>query len=292
MTDMNLYVKCQADFISDRLDKLLSVNMQTKVLDAMKYSVANGGKRIRPILAIEFSKVCGGNISAALDFGCAVEMIHTYSLIHDDLPCMDNDDMRRGKPSCHIAYGEDNALLAGDALLTQAFTTLSDVKDLNASNIVRAVFYLSSYAGINGMVGGQVLDLEFETCKPTVDEILKMYSLKTCGLIKAACVMGCLTANNYNDEMIQAAIDYAENLGIAFQIQDDILDIEGDPTALGKPVGSDEKNDKSTIVKYYGLDKSKELVRDYTKKAISALSVFENTEILENLAYMLINRKN
>ena len=292
MIDMTSYIKTQANLISERLNVLLSENMPTKVSDAMQYSVANGGKRIRPILAIEFSKVCNGNISAALDFGCAVEMIHTYSLIHDDLPCMDNDDMRRGKPSCHIAFGEDNALLAGDALLTEAFGVLASVKNIPDKNIIRAVLYLSSFAGINGMVGGQVLDLQFEECKPIVDEILKMYSLKTCGLIKAACVLGCLTANEYNEDKINAAINYAENLGIAFQIQDDILDIEGDFTSLGKPVGSDEKNDKSTIVKYYGLEKSKELVKEYTDKAIYALENFENTEMLENLAYMLINRKN
>ena len=150
--------------------------------------------------------------------------------------------------------------------------------NISDKNIIRAVLYLSSFAGINGMVGGQVLDLQFEECKPNVDEILKMYSLKTCGLIKAACVLGCLTANEYNEDKINAAINYAENLGIAFQIQDDILDIEGDFTSLGKPVGSDEKNDKSTIVKYYGLEKSKELVKEYTDKAIYALENFENTE--------------
>ncbi len=292
MTDIALYVKQQADLISERLTGLLSQNMPTKVLDAMQYSIANGGKRIRPILTIEFSKSCNGNTLAALDFGCAVEMIHTYSLIHDDLPCMDNDDMRRGKPSCHIAFGEDNALLAGDALLTEAFTTLSFTKGVPEKNIVRAVLFLSSFAGINGMVGGQVLDLQFEENKPTFEEILKMYSLKTCGLIKAACVLGCLTSDNCNEEMIQAAIDYAENLGIAFQIQDDILDIEGDSASLGKPVGSDEKNDKSTIVKYFGLEKSKELVKEYTDKAISALKIFEDTETLKNIAYMLINRTN
>lgn len=292
MTDINIYVKQQASLISERLEKLLSENMPSTVLDAMRYSVANGGKRIRPILAIEFSKVCNGNTSVALDFGCAVEMIHTYSLIHDDLPCMDNDDMRRGKPSCHKAYGEDTALLAGDALLTDAFGTISACKDISDKNIIRAILFLSSFSGINGMVGGQVLDLKFEDYKPSVDEILKMYSLKTCGLIKAACVLGCLTADEYNEQNINAAIEYAENLGIAFQIQDDILDITSDEKTLGKPVGSDEKNDKSTIVKYYGLEKSRELVKEYTDKAINALENFENTETLKNLAYMLINRQN
>ncbi len=293
MTDIKEYVNQQAEIISNRLDYLLSENMSSTVLEAMKYSVSNGGKRIRPILAVEFAKACNGDVSAALDFGCAVEMIHTYSLIHDDLPCMDNDDMRRGKPSCHIAFGEDNALLAGDALLTEAFLALTNPRNIPEKNIVRAVSYLSAFAGINGMVGGQVLDLQFEETKPTVDEILKMYSLKTCGLIKAACVLGCLASNEYNEEKIKSAINYAENLGIAFQIQDDILDIEGDAVALGKPVGSDEKNDKSTIVKYFGVEKSKELVREYTHKAISSLSVFNtDTEILKQLSFMLVDRKN
>jgi geranylgeranyl diphosphate synthase type II len=293
MTDIKEYVNQQAESISNRLDSLLSENMPSTVLDAMKYSVSNGGKRIRPILSIEFAKVCNGDVSVALDFGCAVEMIHTYSLIHDDLPCMDNDDMRRGKPSCHIAFGEDNALLAGDALLTEAFLVLTNPRNISEKNIVRAVSYLSAFAGINGMVGGQVLDLQFEETKPTVEEILKMYSLKTCGLIKASCVLGCLSSNNYDENKILAAIEYAENLGIAFQIQDDILDIEGDTISLGKPVGSDEKNDKSTIVKHFGLEKSKELVKEYTDKAISALSIFDtDTEILKQLAYMLVDRKN
>jgi geranylgeranyl diphosphate synthase type II len=259
----------------------------------MKYSVSNGGKRIRPILAIEFARACNGDVSAAMDFGCAVEMIHTYSLIHDDLPCMDNDDMRRGKPSCHIAFGEDNALLAGDALLTEAFGLLASVKNIPAQNIVKAVFYLSSFAGINGMVGGQVLDLQFEETNPTVEEILQMYSLKTCGLIKASCVLGCLAGAEFNEDKIRASIDFAENLGIAFQIQDDILDITSDEATLGKPVGSDEKNDKSTIVKHFGLQKSKELVKEYTDKAIEALNVFNtDTDIIKQLAFMLVDRKN
>lgn len=293
MIDIKSYVNEQAKIISSRLDSFLNENMPSVVLDAMNYSVSNGGKRIRPILAIEFAKLCDGDVDAAINFGCAVEMIHTYSLIHDDLPCMDNDDMRRGKPSCHIAFGEDNALLAGDALLTEAFGLLASTKNVPDKNIVRAVLYLSSFAGINGMIGGQVLDLQFEKTKPTIDEILKMYSLKTCGLLKAACVLGCLSSNEYDENKIKAAINYAENLGIAFQIQDDILDIEGDSVSLGKPVGSDEKNDKSTAVKYFGLEISKELVKEYTDKAVSELNVFNNdTEILKKIAYMLVDRKN
>lgn len=293
MTDIKSYVNEQTKSISSKLETVLSENMSSVVLDAMKYSVSNGGKRIRPVLAVEFAKLCDGDIDTAISFGCAVEMIHTYSLIHDDLPCMDNDDMRRGKPSCHIAFGEDNALLAGDALLTEAFGLLASSKNISEKNIVKAVSFLSSYAGINGMIGGQVLDLQFENTKPTIEEILEMYSLKTCGLLKAACVLGCLSSDNYDENKINAAIDYAENLGIAFQIQDDILDIEGDAASLGKPVGSDEKNDKSTAVKYFGLEKSKELVKEYTENAVSSLNAFTNdTDTLKQIAYMLVDRKN
>ena len=293
MTDIKSYVNEQAKIISSKLETVLSANMSLVVLDAMNYSVSNGGKRIRPILAIEFAKVCNGDIDTAINFGCAVELIHTYSLIHDDLPCMDNDDMRRGKPSCHIAFGEDNALLAGDALLTEAFGLLASSNNVSEKNIVKAVSFLSSYAGINGMIGGQVLDLQFEKTNPTIEEILKMYSLKTCGLLKVSCVLGCLSSDEYDENKINAAINYAENLGIAFQIQDDILDIEGDSVSLGKPVGSDEKNEKSTAVKYFGLEKSKELVKEYTENAVSSLSAFSNdTEILKQIAYMLVDRKN
>ena len=293
MSDIKSYVNEQAKIISSKLETVLSANMLSVVLDAMNYSVSNGGKRIRPILAIEFAKVCNGDIDTAINFGCAVEMIHTYSLIHDDLPCMDNDDMRRGKPSCHIAFGEDNALLAGDALLTEAFGLLASSNNVSEKNIVKAVSFLSSYTGINGMIGGQVLDLQFEKTNPTIEEILKMYSLKTCGLLKASCVLGCLSSDEYDENKINAAINYAENLGIAFQIQDDILDIEGDSVSLGKPVGSDEKNEKSTAVKYFGLEKSKELVKEYTENAVSSLSAFSNDiEILKQIAYMLVDRKN
>lgn len=293
MSDIKEYINNQAEIISSRISALLDNSMNLSVLDAMKYSISNGGKRIRPVLTLEFSKLCNGDYETALDFGCAVEMIHTYSLIHDDLPCMDNDGIRRGKPSCHIAYGEDVALLAGDALLTEAFSVLSGTKNIQSENIVKAINFLARSSGINGMVGGQVLDLQFEKSKPDVNDVLKMYSLKTCNLIKAACVLGCLTSKSYNEKNVNAAIDFAENLGIAFQIQDDILDIEGDNVTLGKPVGSDEKNEKSTVVKFFGLEKSKNLVKKYTDDAISSLSVFENnTDTLREIAFMLVNRKN
>ncbi len=289
MIDLNKYIKNQAEKIEDRLEYHLNLLNKSVVTDAMTYSVKNGGKRIRPFLVLEFAKACCGDFDAALDFGCAIEMIHTYSLIHDDLPCMDNDDMRRGKPSCHIAFGEDNALLAGDALLTYAFKLITLATNLPAENVINAVRYLSEYA--NGMIDGQVLDLQFEKTKPTVDDVLTMYKLKTGCLLIASCQLGCLTSAKWSEEINSAAHEYAVNLGLAFQIMDDILDITSDEATLGKPVGSDEKNDKSTIVKFYGLEKAKEMVDEYTQKAINSLSVIDgDTSVLKEFALYMANR--
>ena len=291
MSDNKEYIKLQADKVSNRLCEIFDSCMPSVVTEAMKYSVEGGGKRVRPLLTLEFSKALGGNLSVALDFGCAVELIHSYSLIHDDLPCMDNDDMRRGKPSCHIAFGEDNALLAGDALLTAAFSVASKVSGIPDKNIVTAIKYLSEFAGINGMVGGQVLDLQFEKCAPSLDEVIKMYSLKTCALLKLSAVLGCLTVESCNDEIIGAALTYGENLGLAFQIVDDILDIEGDEKTLGKPVGSDEKNDKNTAVKLMGIEKAKEYAKTLTQNAVNALDKLDaDTAFLKDFALSLLNR--
>lgn len=289
MIDLNNYIKNQTKKIDSRLEYHLNLLNKSVVTDAMTYSVKNGGKRIRPFLALEFAKACGGDIDAALDFGCAIEMIHTYSLIHDDLPCMDNDDMRRGKPSCHIAFGEDNALLAGDALLTYAFKLITLATNLPAENVINAVRYLSEFA--NGMIDGQVLDLQFEKTKPTIDEVLVMYKLKTGCLLIASCQLGCLSSAKWSEEINSAAHEYAVNLGLAFQIMDDILDITSDVATLGKPVGSDEKNDKSTIVKFYGLEKAREMVDEYTQKAINSLSAIDgDTSVLKEFALYMANR--
>lgn len=290
MTDMNAYIKNQAEKIDNRLEEHLKLLNHSVVTEAMTYSVKNGGKRIRPFLTLEFAKACGGNMDAALDFGCAVEMIHTYSLIHDDLPCMDNDDMRRGKPSCHKAFDEATALLAGDALLTNAFLVLSST-NISNDNRLSAIETLSINSGCIGMIGGQALDLDFENREPTADEILKMYELKTGRLLEAACKLGCLSNNYYLLKDVLAAEEYAKNLGLAFQIQDDILDITSDEATLGKPVGSDEKNEKSTIVKFYGLEKAKEMVSEYTQKAIDALEGIDgDTTTLKEFALYMANR--
>lgn len=253
------------------------------VSQAMRYSVRNGGKRIRPALVLEFCKVCGGDENKAMAFACALEMIHTYSLIHDDLPCMDDDDYRRGKPSCHVAFGEANALLAGDGLLTLAFETAAK-SELSADKTVKGILELSKAAGILGMIGGQVMDLENEGKKVCVEALEKTDHLKTGELIRVACVLGCIAAGA-DDEKIKAAEKYAAGIGLAFQIVDDILDVVGDEKLLGKPIGSDKENEKSTYVSAFGLEGSREKVSLLTKEAKEALSAFEgDTEALSDFA--------
>ncbi len=282
------------DLINSSISDYIPVSLygQEIISEAMQYSVNIGGKRIRPVLTLEFCNLCGGDCKNAVCFACAVEMIHTYSLIHDDLPCMDNDDMRRGQPSNHKKFGEANALLAGDALLTHAFSSITNASGIPPENIVKAVKMLSECAGVNGMIGGQVLDLKNEGKSITSEELITTHNLKTGALIKAACVLGCL-AGNGNVEQIKAADGYAVNLGLAFQVIDDILDVTGDEATLGKPIGSDSENDKTTFVNLYGIEKSFEIAKEYTEKAVACLSVFndKDTQFLKDLAYKLIDRK-
>lgn len=261
------------------------------VSQAMRYSVENGGKRIRPALLLEFCRVCGGDYKKAVPFACALEMIHTYSLIHDDLPCMDNDDFRRGKPSCHIAFGEEYALLAGDALLTLAFETAMK-SNLSAEITVEAAKELAKAAGVMGMVGGQVLDLQNEGKKVGVSDLQKTDELKTGELIRAACVLGCVCAGA-DDKKIAAAEKYAHDIGIAFQIVDDILDVTSDEETLGKPIGSDEENQKSTYVSLLGIEKSRKTAEELTLNAQKALDAFDgDVTSLKDFAEKLKNRKN
>lgn len=261
---------------------------QYSVVEAMEYSLENGGKRIRPVLALEFAKACSGSRDDCLPLACALEYVHTYSLIHDDLPCMDNDDLRRGKPSCHKQFDEATALLAGDALLTHAFEIVAD-SDISDDKKVMIVSLLAQNSGVSGMIGGQVIDLLFEQGDPTLRELLTVYKLKTGALISAACLIGCICAGA-SDEQLSAASKFAYSLGIAFQIQDDILDIIGDEEKLGKPVGSDAENSKTTYASIVGIDKAKKDVEMLTQSAVKQLEHFENTEFIEQLAYKLINR--
>lgn len=258
---------------------------EKKLIESMKYSLEAGGKRVRPCLVFEFAQLCGENPEKAAPFACAVEMIHTYSLIHDDLPCMDDDDLRRGKPSNHIVFGEDTALLAGDALQTLAFEIMSSDKtaELIGDKACRkGVNTLAKYAGAVGMVGGQVIDLMSENTNAPIETLREMDYKKTACLIKASCELGCICAGA-EEKYIKAASEYGECIGIAFQIQDDILDVTSSNEELGKPVGSDMENSKSTYVSLLGIDKCRELVDELTEKALKSLEVFSGD--ISSLSY-------
>ena len=285
----------QLDQYINRINRFLAEYLvpsdckQQSVLEAMAYSVEAGGKRIRPVLTLELCRLCGGDTEKALPFAAAVELVHSYSLIHDDLPCMDNDDFRRGKPSCHKAFGEATALLAGDGLLTEAFRLLTQA-ELPADRIVKAVAKLSDYAGVYGMIGGQVIDLESEGKRIDAKTLELTYRLKTAALLQTACELGCIAAGA-GEEKLAAAHIYAEKLGIAFQIVDDILDVEGDSETLGKPVGSDAENDKRTYVALFGLERAREDAREYAGAAMACLDTFGEHEFLTALTNMLLKRK-
>lgn len=285
-------IKDYAAEFENRLSACFSENNTeyAVITDACRYSLLLGGKRLRPYLMHCFYKLCGGEGDGSFGFEAAIECIHTYSLIHDDLPCMDNDDMRRGKPSCHIKFGEANALLAGDALLTAAFGIAAEKTVSSAENKLRAISLLSRHAGIDGMIGGQAVDLIYEE-KIADESVLKLIcSLKTGALIKAACTIGCVLAGA-DEEKISAAEAYADYLGLAFQIVDDILDETSTVEKLGKPIHSDKGNNKSTFVSIFGIDRCKELVFELTDKAKEALNVFgPEAEGLKNLADYLCNR--
>ena len=258
--------------------------------DSMRYSFLLGGKRIRPALLLEFYKICGCNDDSAVNFAVALEMIHTYSLIHDDLPCMDYDDLRRGKPSNHKVFGDDIALLAGDGLLTHAFYIASDTKGIPNERIIEALKELSFLSGYKGMVAGQIIDLESEGKNIDAELINELNLLKTAGLLRAAAKIGVILAGG-NDDLKQAADDFGINLGIAFQIVDDILDTTSDTVTLGKPIGSDLKNNKSTYLSIYGIDKCKKMVKNLTENAIKSLEIFNgNTEFLRELTLYLAER--
>ncbi len=262
------------------------------LLDAERYSLFAGGKRIRPLLTLEFCRLFGGEDAAALPFACAVEMIHTYSLIHDDLPCMDDDDLRRGKPTNHKVFGESTALLAGDALLTGAFEIAASNTEAGAENAARAVAYLASCAGRYGMIGGQIMDLEGEGRALSLDELLKLHSLKTGALISAAAVMGALAANvSLSDPCMQDVITYAENIGLAFQIVDDILDCTGDSAMLGKNVGVDAEHQKNTFLSFFSLEEAQFYADRLTREAVNALRKYPGSDALCTLAEWLATRK-
>lgn len=261
---------------------------QKKIVEAMWYSLSAGGKRIRPVLVLEFNRMLGGCDDDALACACAIEMIHTYSLIHDDLPCMDNDDMRRGRPSCHKQYGEALALLAGDALQNYAFDIISNDGMLSDEKKVKVMSCLTSCTGVMGMIGGQVIDID-DSNKLDLSELVNLYLLKTSDLLTASCQLGCICAGAY-DQLDNARI-YAENLGVAFQLVDDILDIKGDEKELGKPVGSDKKQDKKTFAEIAGIEYTITEAKKYTDEALNIIKSYDNSEFLIDLTKEMLIRK-
>ncbi len=292
--DLNALLNEYKSLVEKRIDELFpALDCGYKeVIEGARYSLLNGGKRIRPVIMMEFCRLCGGNPADALDFAIALEMIHTYSLIHDDLPCMDNDDMRRGKLSCHKAFGEDIALLSGDTLLTEAFFVAANAP-VSCDKALKAVSYLSANAGLHGMIGGQVMDLGFEKKKPDVAELQDMYMRKTSALLIAAASIGCVAAGRDDEETLKSAAKYGYNLGLAFQIVDDILDVTANEKLLGKPVGSDQKNNKTTFVTIYGLEKAFAIAAEISNYALDALDeIGGDTENLYEITNYLLDRNN
>ncbi|MCL2425460.1 MAG: polyprenyl synthetase family protein [Oscillospiraceae bacterium] len=292
-TNMQSEMDLCRDMIEIRLNELLTEtnSRYATLIESMRYSLLSGGKRARAVLCMKFCEATGGELEDALDAACAIEMLHAYTLIHDDLPSMDGDDTRRGKPSNHIAYGEFTAILAGDALQAAAFESLSK-SDLPTDSIVKMVQVLAQIAGPHGVCGGQYLDLSGEGTQHTIDELKELYSLKTSALISAATRLGVI-AGGGTQEQVDASDAYAQAIGLAFQVRDDILDCTATAEELGKPIGSDVDNEKSTFASLLGVEASEQIVNRETETAINAIKdKFENIEFLIWIANALAERKN
>lgn len=296
---MNGFREKLAEYVSYTEKNLAVYNMHTpdteqqkNLIDAMNYSLEAGGKRIRPVLVYAFCEAMGEDYTKAKAPACAIEMIHTFSLIHDDLPAMDNDDFRRGKPSCHKAFGEAMAILAGDALSVLPFEIIADDTALSAEQKIRIISELSKAVGRCGMIGGQVIDMENEQ-KTDVDEtnLRNMYRNKTGQLIAVSCIMGCI-CSGADENIIRYAAEYGFKLGLAFQIIDDILDVTGNAEEIGKPVGSDVEENKTTFVTLYGVAKAQEIADRITAEALECLKNTGNSSFLVDLTNMLLKRKN
>ena len=267
---------------------------QKSVIDSMEYSLKAGGKRLRPILLIEACRALGGDVKKAYPFACAVEMIHTYSLIHDDLPAMDDDDLRRGKPTNHKVFGEGIAILAGDGLLNYAHELMikSIVEDVENKSLPRAAYEISNAAGVYGMIGGQCADLEGEGKPVDLKTLEFIHRHKTGALITAPLKAGAIIGGA-TKEQLESIEKYGEAIGLAFQITDDILDVVGDEKSLGKKVGSDEANEKSTYPSIYGLEESREMAREQLEKALKQLEAFnDEADFFRELAKHIVERDN
>ncbi|HBF7092257.1 TPA: polyprenyl synthetase family protein [Clostridioides difficile] len=288
-------LKEKASFVEKVLKEYMpkEEGYQKTVIEAMNYSLSAGGKRLRPILTLEACKIVGGNEDEAIPFAIAIEMIHTYSLIHDDLPALDNDDLRRGRPTNHKVYGEAMGILAGDALLNYAFEVMlaGSINKENPEKYLKAINEIAKGAGIYGMIGGQVVDVESENKQIEKEKLDYIHMNKTAAMM-VGCIRAGATIGGANSEQMEEITKYAKNIGLSFQIVDDILDIVGDEAKLGKKVGSDIENHKSTYPSLLGLDKSKEIAHnliDEAKKSIEKLS--DDVDFLKGLAEYIIDRE-
>ena len=284
-------LKIMAGTVHNALEALFAqAQIPCEVKDAMWYSLSAGGKRLRPVLMLLFCRAFGGDDAAAMPYACAMEMIHTYSLIHDDLPAMDNDDLRRGRPTCHKVYGEGMALLAGDGLLNFAYETMIAAALKEPLRGIHAMEQIAWGAGVSGMIAGQCMDLNNE-CGKANYATEDVHRAKTGAMIHAACTAGAILGGA-DEKGVAAAALYGDKLGLAFQITDDILDVTGDEEKLGKPIGSDARNGKQTYVELYGLEKARELAKEATAQAIEALQAIDgDTAILASIAQSMLQRE-
>ena len=295
MFDLNSYLVSKGNYINNALNDILQNMLSSStIVSAMKYSLMAGGKRIRPALCIAAAEAVGGKADEVLPAACAIEMIHTYSLIHDDLPAIDNDGFRRGKPTCHVAFDEATAILAGDALLTLAFEILSSIElknEIYASKWLSVIRTISRAAGYQKMIEGQMRDIASEGIMLTLNELEEMHSLKTGAIIEASIYCGAIIGNGSIKQMKQLGI-YAKNIGLAFQVTDDILNVEGDPEVMGKAVGTDKNRKKGTYPSIMGIDKSREFAEKLAGNALQSLDGFDNrSDPLRAIAGYIIERK-
>lgn len=292
MQQIKKLLKIKAEEVEKNLKDLMDLKDETapQLTDSMKYTLLSGGKRIRPILSLLTAELLGGNYEAALEAGSALEMIHSYSLIHDDLPAMDDDELRRGKKTNHLVFGEAAAILAGDALLTYAFEILSEL-DLAPAAKIKIISNTAKYSGQQGMVGGQVLDLEGEKKELNLKEMKKVHRAKTGALIKAAVLNG-VYCSDYSQKEAKALLAYAENIGVLFQIVDDLLDLTGETEKMGKIVGRDQELNKSTYPKLLGLEASKEAAKKHASQAKAELDIFgDKAADLKSLVDYILKRR-
>ncbi|MDH3775019.1 MAG: polyprenyl synthetase family protein [Deltaproteobacteria bacterium] len=291
--DLKQYLEARRLMVEEALEVALPQQdgPETRVVEAMRYSLFAGGKRLRPILCLAASEAVGGDLKTAMPAGCALEMIHTYSLIHDDLPAMDDDDLRRGKPTNHKVFGEAIAILAGDGLLTEAFVLLSDYNSLLPERAVQVIGVIAEAASYRGMVGGQVVDILSQNKRADLETVQQMHSRKTAALIAAATESGALTGKG-SEAQVAALARYGRAIGLAFQIADDILDIEGDTELLGKTTGADEAMGKVTYPAAVGLERSRQTANEMVNDALAALEGFDDrANPLRSLANYIITRK-